>query len=156
MLLSRNSRRVSWSSIPQLRDEQWDQPSGIGSAETSGTRDAGSLAGLGRVRGAGRPTGQHHVVSRRERFPGAGLPHPHGAAHPAGDPKGARMERRSPRGGWRRSETTGKRWGSLYQLNNEESRTRLCVSSKLCGWRKWWSYLLGRLGYDTKKTLWDS
>lgn len=96
MLLSHDY--VTWSSIPQLRDEQRDQPSGNGPAEASGARDAGSLAGLGRIRSAGRPTGQHLVGSGRERFPGAGLPHPHGAAHPAGDSKGARVERRSPRG----------------------------------------------------------
>lgn len=95
--------------ISQLRNEQRDQPSGIGPAKTSGTRDASGFAGLGRVCSAGRPTGQHHVVSGRERFPSAGLPHPHGAAHPAGDPKGTRMERRSSRGGRWRSETTGKR-----------------------------------------------
>lgn len=98
----------------QLRDEQRDQSSGNGSAETSGQWEPGRLAGPGCVRGAWRPTGQHLVGSGRERFSGARLPHPDGAPHPPGDPKGARMERCSSRRGRWRSKTTTKRWDSRH------------------------------------------
>jgi len=93
----------------QLRDEQRNQPSGIGPAETGGQRNARDLAGLELVHGTGRPTGQLHVRGGRERFPGAGLAHPDSTPHPAGDPKRARVECRSSRRGGRRSETTAKR-----------------------------------------------